>query len=343
MTHIDVLNRKLLIDEQHSIGLTSGKMGMCIYFYYLSRWEVKEKHKQVAEKLLDEVINNLTNKMDFSVENGLAGIAIGISHLVREKFVEGDINEILEEVDSRIFKVLAFLKQEDSKFSKQVLIHLLYYLYVRYIEQKSFGNKYIFQELIIKTVEIIYHNLPADFFHEHFSFSFTNYKSPLFLFILSKLYDLNIYNDRLDRILEEFIGPILSVIPILHANRLYLLNGLLSIKPYLLKYKNEIISRIHLIKERINIEHIMNVELKNQDIYIKNGLSFIYILLFFIQIKHPEYKIDYDPQTFFNRITNSKAWNTLLSSDYYQKKHDGLFNGFPGAHLVLVHIKNNFL
>jgi hypothetical protein len=94
---------------------------------------------------LNEVINNLSNNIDISVERGLAGIALGISYLVKEKFVEGDINEILEDVDGRIYKVLAFQKPEENKFPKPALLYLLHYLYVRYGEQSDSNGKYSFK------------------------------------------------------------------------------------------------------------------------------------------------------------------------------------------------------
>jgi Lantibiotic modifying enzyme len=144
MNFIETLNNKLTesIDDINLPGLSTGKMGLSIYFYYLSRWERKDEYKQVADKLLNEVVNNLSNRMELSVESGLAGIASGIRHLVIEKFIEGDINELLEEVDSRIFKLLAFLKNDESKLPKQKIIQLLYYLYIRYKDQLSLGDKF---------------------------------------------------------------------------------------------------------------------------------------------------------------------------------------------------------
>lgn len=341
MNSIDILNSKLLapMDDEYPINLTFGKMGICIYFFYLSRWEEKEEYKQIAEKLLNEVINKLSNKKDISVEFGLAGIAIGISHLVKEKFVEGDINEILEDVDSHIFRMLAFLKDEDTGNTKFTLLHLLYYMYMRFTAQSSLYDKFLFQELIIKTVEMLHNNLQTDFFQEHFSFSIQNYYTPLYLYIVSKIYELNIYNDRIVRLLEEVIDLIRSTIPVLQTNRLYLLWGVLNIKPCLSNQKNEIDAHIRLLKENIDIEHIINVELKNQDIYINDGVSLVYLLLFIIQILFPDYSIAYHTQSFFHRINNSEAWNTLVNRNYYFNKHRGLFDGFPGASLVLNHIK----
>ena len=214
---------------------------------------------------------------------------------------------------------------------------------MRYKEQLSADGKYFFQELIIKIIEIIQLNLHVDFFNEHFSFSILNYQTPLFLYIFSKIYELNIYNQRIQKIMEDAVDKILSRIPILHANRLYLLLGLLSIKPFLSGYKKEIDSHVRLLKENIDIEYIINSEFKNQDIYIKDGLSFVYILFYIIQTKYPDCKIDNKLQLLFDRINDSEAWNTLINRDYYQFNHRGLFNGFPGVYLVLSHIKRHLV
>ena len=348
MNQMDFFNKKLFsfAEKDYPIGLVTGKLGLCIYYFYLSRWEENDEFKQMAEKLLDDVVSQLSDTIDVTVESGLAGIAIGISHLVKEEFIEGDINEILEDMDSVIFKKLAFLIYKDTRkhIPKADFIHLLYYLYVRYTEQTSSDNQYVFQELIIKTIEMFKEDLNADFFNEYFSFSLRDFHLPFFLYIMSKIYDLNIYNDRISKILEEYINQILSMFPLSHANRLYLLWGLTCIKPYLPGYyKNEIDSHIRLLKDSIDIDYIVNTEFGNQGIYVTNGLSSVYIFLFYLQKTNPSYSIDYDPQLFFSKISTSEAWNALLSKDFYFRRYMQLFDGFPGAYLVLLHIKRHFL
>ena len=350
--NIDILNRKLIssMNDKSPIGLSNGKMGMCIYFYYLSRWEEQEEYKQIAEKLLDDIVfdlsetNDISKMTDITVEYGLTGIAIGISHLVKENFVKGDINEILEDIDSNIFKKLAFLSNEESKdqIPKVALIQILCYLYLRYTEQTSPGGKYIFQELIIKIIELFKNNLQFSFFKEQFSFSVQNFHLPLFLYIFSKIYDLNIYNGRIIRILDEFANQVLSSIPVLHANRLYLLWGLLCIKPCMIDHQKEMESHINLLKKQIDIGRIIHTELKNQDIYLMDGLPLVYIILYSIRNKYPEYGIKFNPQLFYNKIKKSEAWNVLLNKEPYFYRYQGLFNGFTGANLVLSHIKKNY-
>lgn len=347
MNQMDFLNKKLFsfVEKDYPIGLVTGKLGLCIYYFYLSRWEENGEFKQMAENLLDDVVSQLSETTDVTVESGLAGVAIGISHLVKEKFVEGDINEILEDVDSTIFKKLAFFKYEDTKkhVPKTDIIHLLYYLYVRYTEQVSSDNQYVFQELMIRTIEMFKEDLQVDFFNEYFSFSLRDYHLPCFLYIMGKIYDLNIYKGRITHILEEYMNQIISTYPVLQANRLYLLCGLIGLKSSLPGYKKEIDFHIRLLKNGIDIDHIINTELGNQDIYIANGLSSVYMLLFHLQMNNPVYSIDYNPQLFFTKIRNSEAWNALLSKEFYFHRYSRLFDGFPGAYLVLIHIKKHFL
>lgn len=254
MNQIDVLSQKLFltIDKTYPVGLMTGKLGLCIYYYYLSRWESKDELKLIAESYLDDVISRLSDIRDVKVESGLAGIAIGIHHLIKEKFVEGDINEILEDVDSAIFKKIAFLKYKDLKkyIPKTDLIHLLYYLYIRYIEQRSFDAQYIFQELIIQTIEMLKKDLQSNFFNEYFSFSLHDFSIPIFLDIIGKIYHLNIYKERISKILKEYINRIISLYPVSHGNRLYLLCGLISVQSCLPDYKKEIDDHIRLLKEK---------------------------------------------------------------------------------------------
>ena len=344
MTDIEILNSKLVfIDDHYPTGLACGKMGLCIYLFYLYRWGENDEYLKVADKLLDEIIADMPNNKDISVEKGLAGIGLGLSHLVKEEFLKGDINDVLEEVDSHIFKSIAFLNTDESFFSKPSLLHLIFYFYKRHTEQRSADSKYLYQELIIKMTEMFQNNLPADFFIEQSTFAVQNYQPPILLFVLSKVFELNIYNQRLTKIIEEYIGILLASIPLLHANRLFLLFGLLCIKPYLPVHQKEINAHAGLLRGSIDLDHILNVEFKNQDIFIKDGLAFVYILLFLIQNYFPEYGIAFNPQVFFKRIETSEAWNAMIKRDYYLYLHNGLFDGFPGANLVLLHLKKHFL
>lgn len=328
------LNKKLIssVDESFPLGLTHGEMGMSLYFYYLSRIEQNEEYKIIADKLLEDVYNNLSFDYSITVENGMAGIGLGITNLVKNRFIEGDVNELLEDIDNVIFKKLAF-PQYSAAYKKDELLHLLYYLSVRLDDQTDEEGWYIFQELIIKVINQFAVGLKGDFFNEYFSFSVYHYHLPVFVYVCSKLLEQNFYNERIHKILEEFEPMILGRFPLLHANRLYLLCGMLPLIPYMQnpQWKNY---AGHLQRE-ISVTDIFVKEMKNKHIFVSNGLSLMYLLFFYLENNHPAYRIDYSPDDFYRKITESEVWTSLFKRDYYFNIHRGLLNGFPGVQLAL--------
>lgn len=343
MNNIQTLNDKLVnfSDKDYPLGIFSGKMGLCIYFYYLSRWEKNEKYKYIADKYLDDIFEQSANYSDITVEYGLSGIGLGISILIKENFIEGNINEILEDIDSIIFKRIAFLDYQkvQKRISKTDLLYLLYYLYTRFTDCKYSDNQYIFQELIIKVIEMLNEDMPSDFFNDYFSFSIQNFHLPIFLYVIRKIYDLGIYNNRIIKILEEHSQKILSTYPVSTANKIYYLCGLVNIKPCLPRFQKELELLIKQIIKNIDMEYMFNSEFKEQDIFLENGLSMVYLLLLYLKNEYPEYCIEYTPSSFLDRLQSSTAWTTLLDSKFYFRYNSQFMAGFPGTYLVMSYIK----
>ncbi|MDR2914721.1 MAG: hypothetical protein LBV74_07815 [Tannerella sp.] len=335
---IDQLDQKLLqsLEKPYPVGLTQGKMGICIYFYHLSRIEKEDKYKMIAGQLLDDILENLSPELPISVENGLAGIALGITHLIKAGFVEGDVNELLEDFDNIIFKRLAFLRDHTSH-PKSELLHLLFYLSVRLSAQTDENGRYIFQELIIKTLNNFVSGITDDFFDESYSFSVYHYHVPLLACIFSRLLKQDFYNERIYKILEELELKILFRVPLLHANRLYLLCGILPLAPYMRNPHWK--EYADLLRREISLPIIFEREMKNKHIFLSNGLSMVYLLLYCLEKNHPEYRIAYNPQDFYDRIVSSEAWDSLFRKGHFFNIHEGLLNGFPGVRLLLHHIQ----
>ena len=188
---------------------------------------------------------------------------------------------------------------------------------------------------------MLYNQIDDEFLNESYTFSIYHYQLPVLLWIISKLMEAGLYNDRIYKMLDTLQLSILSRFPLLHSNRLFLLCGMLNLKPYL--HDAAWSKYIQLLYREISLHEILENEMKNRKIFISNGLSMIYILLHVINRNFPDYKIPFDPQTIYNRLQNSDAWNALLERDYFYKIHQGLLNGFPGVQLVLSHIKQHYL
>lgn len=331
------INKILLASiNPHFYGLANGKMGLCVYFYHLSRLENQPECESIAERLLDEVIENISLNNSIGVGTGLSGIAIGIDHLINEKFIIGDVNEILREIDDVIFKAIAF----EDKITKDRTIDyilLLYYLYIRYAKQVDDESFYIYNELIVKTIENTYQAISFDFFDEPTSFS-SHYKLPLFLYVLSRIISLDIYNYRILKIIGELKNKILGIFPVSHGNRLYLLCGLLSVNVYL--KDSDYTKHIELLRGNIDLQRILYNEFINKQVFIKKGLSLLFILLLFLEKEFSDYAIVFDKKALYDRIADSEVWNMekRVDNDYFF----GLYSGIPGTILILSYLKNKY-
>ena len=113
------------------IGLLDGKMGYCIYFYILGKYDKRNRYDSVAENLMEDIYSNILNTSDIEVETGVAGIGLGIDYLIKEGYVSGDVNVILEDIDDSIFRKL---NNRDYCRNSRVLslLYLLIYLCTRY-------------------------------------------------------------------------------------------------------------------------------------------------------------------------------------------------------------------
>ena len=98
--------------KDRSIGLADGRMGQCIYFYHIGRLLNSKDYSQKAELMIDEIFNQVVTLKMFDINAGLAGIALGLEYLVDNKYVDGNINEILRDVDDILFKQICNPERE---------------------------------------------------------------------------------------------------------------------------------------------------------------------------------------------------------------------------------------
>jgi hypothetical protein len=316
-------------------------MGLSIHFYQLSKLESNPDYHAKAEQLLDQIFErDLSPNHPIDVEDGLAGIGLGATWLVKNGFFESDLNELLEGIDDIIYRRIVF-QPNSSHYSATQLLHLTGYLYIRLKEQTEQNQQSIYQDLIIKILNMLYEKIDEMFLNESFSFSVYHYQLPVFLWIIGRLLETGFYNDRIYKMLDTLQLSILSRFPVLHSNRLFLLWGMLNLKPYFPNAAWD--SYLQLLYREISLNEIFENEMKGRTIFISNGLSGIYILLHAINSNFPDYRIPFDPQTIYNRLENSDAWSALLEREYFYDIHHGLLNGFPGVQLVLSHIEQHFL
>lgn len=336
---MNILREKLInrllhsLDGNFPLGLTYGKMGVCIYLYQLERFGETNHYKVMADKILDDILGEISSIESLNVEEGLAGIALGITFLVREKHIEADLNFLLKDIDDLIYKHLAFHENKNLIPIKDLLGYI-YYFNIRLEENPNKQDQYIFENIIASLVEYLFENTKENIWDDYDTFSIYYYELPLLLFVFSNLLKKDIYTSRILHILDEWKIRIITRLPLLQMNRLYLLWGMLAIKPFLQDI--DFIQYTDRIKKNIDIELLIKKEIKPKNLFISNGFSLLYILLILINKNYPSYNFVYDKNRIVNLIETSPAWKELDENPSFYRIHRGLLNGFLGVDLVLL-------
>jgi hypothetical protein len=110
---------QLSAENTTSPGLLNGNMGSVIFFYNYYRYCGKDYYNSLAGDLLDSTIENINSDEPLNLSTGLLGFGWGIEYLVKEKFVEGDPDEILNDMEKLILSredVLLPDKQDQTWF-----------------------------------------------------------------------------------------------------------------------------------------------------------------------------------------------------------------------------------
>lgn len=124
-----IINASFLKD----LGLFDGKIGIVLFFYQYARYTDNPLYQEFAGELLDEVFNELHDSISPDFENGLSGIAWGVLYLLKNKFVNGNPDEILEDIDNKLMEV-NLLKVRDISLERG-LTGILVYLSYRLTQQ----------------------------------------------------------------------------------------------------------------------------------------------------------------------------------------------------------------
>ena len=96
------------------IGLFYGKMGISIFFYEYGSYVGNRVFFDLGYKLLNDIWNKISIKYPFHFDTGLCGIGWGIEYLIQNDFIQGDGNEICEEIDKQIMQINLKRLEDDS-------------------------------------------------------------------------------------------------------------------------------------------------------------------------------------------------------------------------------------
>jgi hypothetical protein len=321
------LDRRLMATGTGLLGLASGKMGHCLYFYHKSRITGNSEYERFAEKLINEILENIDSVKNCDIKSGLSGIGLSFNYLIDREYIRGNSNELLKDIDVELFRLLC--KTEPADF--ETLPDMLYYFTVRLEKQKRGSeNEWLFREVIIQGVNDACERIALSFFEETLQFSLEN---PLFrlLYVFSRC--LEIHGAKIRKTLKELTPHIVSKIPYLHSCRLFMLWVMRLINS---KLQNSDWERhIRMIKENMDIHSILEDEMKGRDIYFSCGLPAVYFLLSQTANCFSDSELQSYYHSIFEKITVSEEWERLEKDENYFKTKTGLYSGYCGTALLL--------
>lgn len=109
MANLSIAN----LHNTSALGLFNGKMGIALFLYRYAKFSGKELYEKFADDLIDEIYDEINKSMSPELSGGLSGIGVGLMYLLQEKYLEGDVDEILAEIDELLLEEpLNTLKQD---------------------------------------------------------------------------------------------------------------------------------------------------------------------------------------------------------------------------------------
>lgn len=103
----DQLFKRLLLNcnTLDSDGLWHGRIGCLLFLVKYDHIQNNDLYEELIEELIDEVFSHVENgNLSIDLGEGLCGIAYGLAWLIHHHLKEGDLADILEEVDQRIME-----------------------------------------------------------------------------------------------------------------------------------------------------------------------------------------------------------------------------------------------
>lgn len=86
-------------------SLYYGKIGVAICLYEYAQYTKKRIYTELADMLLEEVIEDLDCDIPVGFASGLCGIGWGIGYSIGHGYISGNADEVLEAIDLKIMEV----------------------------------------------------------------------------------------------------------------------------------------------------------------------------------------------------------------------------------------------
>ena len=103
-------NKPVILPDVGSSETGHPEIGRVIGLYIMGEC-IDKSFREEADKLLNLILIKVNKSIPLCIKRGLLGIGMGLIYLLRNNFVEGDEDEVLESIDREIFLSIIYFKE----------------------------------------------------------------------------------------------------------------------------------------------------------------------------------------------------------------------------------------
>ena len=218
-------------NQKRNKCLFTGDTGVCLALYLLAKVYNIPQEETEADKLFDGIHYAVANITDTSFDKGLSGIGWAVNLLNMHGCIEGDIDEIFEDVDAPIYKVLTKYDEQISTRVTNGLLGYLLYLTAR-LENPNHNCDRIVDRLLRAAIRNVVNKLydsASTIFPQLSKDIYTTalWDFPILFTLLARVHDLDIFREKIESMVHGWIMYLESAWPHYNINRLSLAASLL--------------------------------------------------------------------------------------------------------------------
>jgi len=173
-------------------------MGIAVFFSHYASFTNEKKYSKFVDVLIEGLCYQLllSYSMDndydifsFDYETGVSGIGIGIDYLVKQGFMEADLDIVLEDIDVILAKRLT-----GKELPVSLMLDIGKYFLVRLSDPQT-GKKQFFAQIMEQILQFVNNYLQINPLQHPQIFKFLNelsghYTNPLLTSLLNRQYEL---------------------------------------------------------------------------------------------------------------------------------------------------------
>lgn len=265
--------------ENLPLGLMNGEMGLCVYWFLQGKVFSNKVYMKHAMNIFMHVCERIGQGTNVGSDNNLVGVGFGVSLLVDRGYIRADLNDLLHEIDEKIFQFIYYGYICNKKKANSDYVSFLWCLiYLCSRLEHGAGSKkdgVLYKHLLVEGINNIEENMRDESFQEPISFSPYSFFLPLYIRLLNHAYVLNIHSDKIRMIFKELEPKICSNIPFNEGNRIVLYGEIAQMLQILDEgtLKQRIIRHKDILQKSLDVKSYIHNGLRSKQLLINNGLS----------------------------------------------------------------------